>query len=170
VLLTSLIDKYWHHQQFSAPFKAGNSRQVQTCNIPYIGNTKEITTWNWFTLVQEKWGFLWPWFIMRCFEDKRCQARAIFTMMLSFDIFISFVNQFHYHIAFKTRLSLLSSAVCTNGYLPLAPISSYLYVNSCGSADQQKALLQSATDCYRSELSSARSRVIEARNQCYTTL
>jgi hypothetical protein len=29
-------------QQFSAPFKAGNSRQAQTCNIPYFVNTKKL--------------------------------------------------------------------------------------------------------------------------------
>ncbi len=31
-------------QQFSAPFKAGNSRQAQTCCIPQEYNTKENTT------------------------------------------------------------------------------------------------------------------------------
>jgi hypothetical protein len=40
-LLTSHIDKYWPCQQLSAPFKAGNSRQVQTCYIPQEYNTKE---------------------------------------------------------------------------------------------------------------------------------
>ncbi len=29
-------------QQFSATFKAGYSRQVQTCSIPYIGNTRKL--------------------------------------------------------------------------------------------------------------------------------
>ncbi len=38
-------------QQFSAPFKAGNSRQAQTCYIPQKYNTKETQFFNWFDLV-----------------------------------------------------------------------------------------------------------------------
>ena len=35
-------------QQFSAPFKAGNSRQVQTCYISQEYNTKKLQDLNWF--------------------------------------------------------------------------------------------------------------------------
>jgi hypothetical protein len=57
-------------QQFSTSFKAANSRQVQTSNIPFVGNTKKLPYKNWFTPVLEKWEFSWPWFIMCHFEDE----------------------------------------------------------------------------------------------------
>ena len=38
------------YHKFSAPFKAGNSRQAQTCNILQKYNTKEIQLFNWFNL------------------------------------------------------------------------------------------------------------------------
>jgi len=44
-------------QQFSAPFKSGNSRQVQICYISQEYNTKEATTLNWFIPAQEKQEF-----------------------------------------------------------------------------------------------------------------
>jgi len=49
VLFTSHIDKYYPCQQLAAPFKAANSRQVQTCNIPFTINTKKLQTGlHWF--------------------------------------------------------------------------------------------------------------------------
>jgi hypothetical protein len=41
MLLTSLTDP---RQQFSAPFKAGNSRQAQTCYIPQNTTQRKIAT------------------------------------------------------------------------------------------------------------------------------
>jgi hypothetical protein len=38
--ITNLTDP---NQQFSASFRAANSRQVKTRNIPFKGNTKETT-------------------------------------------------------------------------------------------------------------------------------
>jgi len=55
-LLTSHIDKYWPCQQLSAPFKARNSRQVQTCYISHEYNTKKLQHFNWFKLASgETW-------------------------------------------------------------------------------------------------------------------
>jgi hypothetical protein len=35
-------------QQFIAPFKAGNSRQAQSCYTSQHGDTKKVTCYNWF--------------------------------------------------------------------------------------------------------------------------
>jgi len=55
------LQYYWQVlqtcQQFSAPFKAVNSRHFQTYYIPRNGNTNETTIQNWFTLVYENWQF-----------------------------------------------------------------------------------------------------------------
>jgi len=49
VLFTSHIDN--PSQQFSAPFKAANSRQVQTCGIPFKDHRKKLQSQNWFIIV-----------------------------------------------------------------------------------------------------------------------
>jgi hypothetical protein len=51
VIKTS-IDPY---HKFSAPFKAGNSRQAQTCWIFTRYNTKETQHFNWFNLDRRNW-------------------------------------------------------------------------------------------------------------------
>ena len=56
-------------QQFSAPFKAGNSWQVQTCYIAMVQMRKETATFS-------KWEFQRPWTIARQSDDARCFAHC----------------------------------------------------------------------------------------------
>jgi hypothetical protein len=103
VSFTSLTDKYWPQSSILSFFKSANSRQVQTCNIPLKGNTKKLQYNNWFTPVQEKWEFSWPWFTTYRFEDGHHQAYGVFTTLLSF----GYVDQLHYH---SKLVSFISSA------------------------------------------------------------
>ncbi len=61
-------------QQFSAPFKAGNSRQVQTCYIPQTTTQRNCNIITGLP-VQEKRKFSWPWTIERQCKDA-CRLRV----------------------------------------------------------------------------------------------
>jgi hypothetical protein len=52
--------------QFSASFKAANSRQVQACNISYMCNTKKLQYQNWYEPVNP-----------HPFEDEHCLSECM---------------------------------------------------------------------------------------------
>ena len=85
-----------HSQQLSAPFKAGNSRQFQTCYISQEYNTKKLQHYNWLIPAQEKWEFPWPWTTEHLHNDACCLSVPSFSLQhdIRFGITMSLLQQY----------------------------------------------------------------------------